>query len=127
MANILTLLRDIYKDKKSDIENRHWSRCEEIEKRLAKTNPQHRELTNRIQKKEEQRNKLREEINKAEQLKKKLFPEHWDAKRKATELLEEDYLNLRLKATVTGIPKEQIKTMVEDFHRRDYLAVVMGA
>ncbi len=31
-----------------------------------------------------------------------------------------------LKTTLNGIPKEQVKKMVEDIHNKDYLAIAMG-
>jgi predicted nuclease with TOPRIM domain len=128
MANgVLGLLKDIHGDKQSEIEKNYYNRCDEIEKRLAKENPKFQELTSKIKAKEQEKEKLNDEINKLEETKKKLFPRNWKAKDKAAEMLKEDYLNLRVKTTLNRIPKEQIKKMVEDFHKKDYLAIAMGA
>ena len=128
MANgVLALLKEIHHDKKDELERDYYDRCKEIEKRLAKENPKFRELTRKIKAKDEQVDKLREEIGKLEETKKELFPKHWDARAKAEETLKNDYLNLRVKTTLNGIPKEQVKRMIEDFHNRDYLAKAMGA
>ncbi|UCH70499.1 MAG: hypothetical protein JSV29_00495 [Candidatus Bathyarchaeota archaeon] len=128
MANgVLGLLKDIHSDKQSEIERNYYSKCEEIEKRLAKENQKFQELTGKIKARNEQIKKLRDEIDKLEETKKKLFPKNWDAKDKAVEMLKEDYLKLRVKTTLNGIPKEQVKKMVEDFHNKDYLAIAMGA
>ena len=128
MANgVLGLLKDIHSDKNSEIERDYYNRCEEIEKRLAKENPRFQELTRMIKAKEQEKMKLNGEINKLEENKKKLFPRQWDAKRKAEEMLKDDYLKLRVKTTLNGIPKERVKKMVEDFHKKDYLAIAMGA
>lgn len=127
MANgVLTLLRDIHHDKQSELERDYYQRCEEVEKQLAKENPKFRELTGKIKAKNEQRDKLREEIEKLEEAKKKLFPNAWDAKKKAEENLKNDYLKLRVKTTLNGMPKERVKKMVEQFHNKDYLAEAMG-
>ena len=128
MANgVLALLKDIHSDKKSELERDYYNRCEEIEKRLARENPKFKELADRIKQGNEQIEKLRDEIRKSEESKRKLFPRHWDAKDKAAEMLRDDYLKLRVKTTLNGIPKDQIKKMVEDFHKKDYLAIAMGA
>jgi len=128
MANgVLALLKEIHHDKKGELERDYYDRCQEIEKRLAKENPKFRELTGKIEAKNEQIDKLKEEIGKLEETKKKLFPKHWDARAKAEETLKNDYLNLRVKTTLNGIPEEQVKRMIEDFHNRDYLAKAMGA
>ena len=128
MANgVLTLLKDIHSDKQSELERNYYNRCKEIEKRLAKENPKFRELADKIKEGNEQIEKLRQEIRKFEESKKKLFPKQWDAKHKAAEMLKDDYLKLRVKTILNGIPKEQIKKMVEDFHDKDYLAIAMGA
>jgi len=128
MANgVLTLLKDIHRDKQGELERDYYRRCEEIEKRLAIENQKFRELTRKIKTKDEQIDTLREEIKKLEEMKKKLFPNHWDAKAKAEEILKNDYLSLRVKTTLNGIPKEQIKKMIENFHNKDYLAKAMGA
>ena len=124
---VLTLLKDIHRDKQSELERDYYRRCEEIEKRLAKENAKFRELVRKIKAKDEQIDKLREEIKKLEEMKKKLSPNHWDAKAKAKETLKNDYLSLRVKTTLNGIPKEQIKKMIENFHNKDYLAKAMGA
>ena len=117
MANgVLGLLKDIHSEKQS-----------EIEKQLARENPKFQELTGKKKAKEQEIQKLRDEINKLEETKKKLFPNSWDAKDKATKILKEDYLKLRVKTTLNGIPKEQVKKMVEEFHKKDYLAIAMGA
>ena len=126
-SGVLTLLRDIHSDKKLEIESDHYRRSKEIEKRLAKQNPKFRELAEKIKQANDQIDKLKDEIKKSEEIKRKLFPDHWDAKDIAEELLKRDYLKLRVKATLNGIPKEQIKKMVEDFHKKDYLAIAMGA
>jgi len=127
MANgVLDLLKEIHDDKKGELERDYYDRCQEIEKRLAKENPKFRELTGKIKARDEQIDKLREEIRKLEETKKKLFPKHWDAKARAEESLKNDYLNLRVKTTLNGIPKEQVKKMIEDFHNKDYLAKAMG-
>ena len=128
MANgVLGLLKDIHSDKQSEIEKDYYNKCEEIEKRLAKENPKFQELTSKIKARDEQIKKLRDEIDKLEETKRKLFPKSWDAKDKAAEILKEDYLNLRVKTTLNGIPKEQVKKMVEDFHKKNYLSLAMGA
>ena len=128
MANgVLTLLKDIRSDKQSELERNYYNRCEEIKKRLAKENPKFQELTSKIKAKEQQIKKLNEEVRKLGEAKKKLFPRSWDAKDKAVEMLKEDYLKLRVKTTLNGIPKEQVKKLVEDFHKKDYLAIAMGA
>ena len=128
MANgVLALLKEIHHDKKGELERDYYDRCQEIEKRLAKENPKFRELTEKIEARNEQIDTLKEEIGKLEEAKKKLFPKHWDARAKAEETLKNDYLNLRVKTTLNGIPKEQVKRMIEDFHNRDYLAKAMGA
>jgi len=128
MANgILGLLKDIHSDKQSEIEKDYYNKCEEIEKRLAKENPKFQELTSKIKAKEQQIEKLNEEVRKLGEAKKKLFPRNWDAKDKAAEMLKEDYLNLRVKTTLNGIPKEQVKKIVEDFHKKNYLSIAMGA
>ena len=128
MANgVLGLLKDIYSDKQSELEKDYYNRCDEIEKQLARDNPKFRELTGKIGTKYAQLEKLREEIHKLEETKNKLFLRQWDAKEKAVEMLKDDYLKLRLKTTLNGIPKEQVKKMVEDFHKKDYLAIAMGA
>ena len=128
MANgVLGLLKDIHSDKQSEIEKDYYNKREEIEKRLAKENPKFQELTNKIKVKEQEKEKLNDEIHKLEATKKKFFPLDWRAKSKVTELLKEDYLKLRVKTTLNGIPREQVKKMVEDFHKKDYLAVAMGA
>ena len=128
MANgVLGLLKDIHSDKQSEIEKDYYNKCEEIEKRLAKENPKFQELTSKIKARDEQIKKLRDEIDKLEETKRKLFPKSWDAKDKAVEILKEDYLNLRVKTTLNGIPKEQVKKMVEDFHKKNYLSIAMGA
>ena len=128
MANgILGLLKDIHRDKQSEIEKDYYNKCEEIEKRLTKENPKFQELTSKIKAKEQYIEKLDEEVRKLGEAKKKLFPRSWEAKDRAVEMLKEDYLKLRVKTTLNGIPKEQVKKMVEDFHDKDYLAVAMGA
>ena len=128
MANgVLGLLKDIHSDKQSEIEKDYYNKCEEIEKRLAKENPKFQELTSKIKARDEQIKKLRDEIDKLEETKRKLFPKSWKAKDKAVEILKEDYLNLRVKTTLNGIPKEQVKKMVEDFHKKNYLSIAMGA
>jgi len=128
MANgVLGLLKDIHNDKQSEIEKGYYNRCEEIEKRLAKENPKFQELTGKIKARDGQIQKLRDEIDKLEENKKRLFPGQWDAKNKAEGMLKDDYLKLRVKTTLNGIPKEQVKKMVEDFHKKDYLAIAMGA
>jgi len=124
---VLGLLKDIHSDKQSEIEKDYYNKCEDIEKRLAKENPKFQELTSKIKAKEQQREKLRDEIDKLEETKKKLFPQSWKAKDKAVEILKEDYLKLRVKTTLNGIPKEQVKKMVEDFHKKNYLSIAMGA
>jgi len=124
---ILGLLRDIHTDKHAEIERDHYSRCQEIEKKLARENPKLRELMNKINARTDQIEKLREEVNKLEETKRKLFPQHWEAKDRATKMLKEEYLNLRVKTTLNGIPKEQVKKMVEEFHNKDYLSIAMGA
>ena len=128
MANgVLGLLKDIHSEKQSELERDSYNRCEEIEKRLAKENPKFRELANKIDAKTEQIDKLREEIEKLKETKKKLFLEHWNARDRAAKMLKQDYLSLRVKTTLNGIPKKDVKKMIEDFHDKDYLAVVMGA
>ena len=128
MANgVLGLLKDIHSDKQSEIEKDYYNKCGEIEKRLAKENPKFQELTSKIKARNEQIKKLRDEIDKLEETKMKLFPRSWDAKDKAAEILKEDYLNLRVKTTLNGIPKEQVKKMVEVFHKKNYLSIAMGA
>jgi predicted nuclease with TOPRIM domain len=128
MANgVLGLLKDIHSDKQSEIEKDYYNKCGEIEKRLAKENPKFQELTSKIKARDEQIKKLRDEIDKLEETKRKLFPKSWDAKDKAVKILKEDYLNLRVKTTLNGIPKEQVKKMVEDFHKKNYLSIAMGA
>ena len=128
MANgVLGLLKDIHSDKQSEIEKDYYNKCEEIEKRLAKENPKFQELTSKIKARDEQIKKLRDEIDKLEETKRKLFPKSWDAKDKAVKISKEDYLNLRVKTTLNGIPKEQVKKMVEDFHKKNYLSIAMGA
>ena len=128
MANgVLGLLKDIHSDKQSEIEKDYYNKCGEIEKRLAKENPKFQELTSKIKARNEQIKKLRDEIDKLEETKKKLFPRSWDAKDKAAEILKEDYLNLRVKTTLNGISKEQVKKMVEVFHKKNYLSIAMGA
>jgi len=128
MANgVLGLLKDIHSDKQSELEKDYYNRCDEIEKQLERDNPKFRELTGKIGQKYAQIEKLREEIHKLEETKNKLFLRQWDAKEKAVEMLKDDYLKLRLKTTLNGIPKEQVKKMVEDFHKKDYLAIAMGA
>jgi len=124
---ILSLLRDIREEKQAELEKDHYSRCEEIERQLAKDSPKFRELTNKINLKELQIEKLREEIGKLRKTKNKLFPGQWDAKEKAAEILKEDYLKLRVKTTLDGIPKEKVKKLVEEFQKKDYLAIAMGA
>lgn len=127
MANgVLGLLREIFIDKKAELDRDFYSKSEEIEKQLEKENPKFRELTGEIKAKNEQRDKLREEIEKLEETKKKLFPNAWDAKKKAEENLKNDYLKLRVKTTLNGMPKERVKKMVEQFHNKDYLAEAMG-
>ena len=128
MANgVLGLLKDIHSDKQSEIEKDYYNKCEEIEKRLAKENPKFQELTSKIKAKVQQIEKLNEEVRKLGEVKTKLFPRSWDAKDKAVEILKEDYLNLRVKTTLNGIPKEQVKKMVEVFHKKNYLSIAMGA
>ncbi len=128
MANgVLTLLKAIHSAKPSELERNYHNRCEEIEKRLAKENPKYQELTSKTEAKEQQIQKLNEEVNKIGRARMKLFTRGWDAKEKAAEILREDYLKLRVKTTLNGIPKERIKKMVEDFHNKDYLAIAMGA
>jgi chromosome segregation ATPase len=128
MANgVLTLLKDIHRDKQGELERDYYQRREEIERQLAKENSRFRKLTGEIKAKNEQISKLREEIDRLEEAKKGLFPKHWDAKTKAEEILKNDYLKLRVKTTLNGIPREQVKKMIVDFHNRDYLAEAMGA
>jgi len=124
---VLGLLREIFIDKKAELDRDFYSKSEEIEKQLEKENLKFREMTKKINSKKAVINKLNKEISKLEETKKRLFPKKWDAKDKAEKMLKEDYLNLRVKTTLNGIPKERVKKMVEDFHSRDYLADAMGA
>jgi len=127
MANgILTLLKDIHQDKQRELDSNYYNRSDQIEKQLAKENPKYRELAGKIKAKKEQIEKISQEIEKLDETKAKLFPDAWKAKDKAAQMLKEDYLNLRVKTTLNGIPKEQVKKMVEDFHNKDYLAKAMG-
>ena len=123
---VLGLLKDIHSDKKAELERNFHNKCDEIEQRLAKENPKFLELIGKILAKDKQIEKLRDEMHKLQETKKKLFPRSWDAKDKAVEMLKEDYLKLRVKTTLNGIPKEQVKKLVEDFHKKDYLAIAMG-
>jgi len=128
MANgVLTLLRDIQRDRQCGIERDYRERSEGIEKQLAKENPKLSELTEKIKAKNEQMEKLREEIERLEDVKKKLFPDPWDTKEKAKENLQSDYLKLRVKTTLNVMSKEQVKKMVEQFQSKDYFAEAMGA
>ena len=124
---VLGLLKDIHSDKKAELERNYYNKRDEIEKRLAKENPKFQELTGKLKAREEQIVKLRDEIHKLQETKNKLFPGSWDAKDKAEKILKDDYLKLRVKTTLNGIPKEKVKKLVEDFHNKDYLAVAMGA
>ena len=124
---VLGLLKDIHSDKKAELERSYYNKRDEIEKRLAKENPKFQELTRKIKARDEQIEKLRDEIHKLQETKNKLFPGSWDAKDKAEKILKDDYLKLRVKTTLNGIPKEEVKKLVEDFHNKDYLAVAMGA
>ena len=124
---VLGLLKDIHSDKKAELERNYYNKRDEIEKRLAKENPKFQELTGKIKAREEQIVKLRDEIQKLQETKNKLFPGSWDAKDRAEKILKDDYLKLRVKTTLNGIPKEKVKKLVEDFHNKDYLAVAMGA
>ena len=128
MANgVLSLLKEIFTDKKAELDRDFYNKSEEIEKQLEEENPKFREMTKKLDSKKAMIDKLNEEISKIEETKKRLFPKNWDAKEKAEKMLKEDYLNLRLKATLNGIPKEKVKKMVEDSHNKDYLARAMGA
>lgn len=128
MANgVLGLLREIFIDKRAELDRDYYNKSEEIEKQLEKENPKFREMTRKINSKKAVIGKLNKEMRKLEEAKKRLFPKNWDAKDKAEKMLKEDYLNLRVKTTLNGIPKEKVKKMVEDFHNRDYLAKAMGA
>jgi septation ring formation regulator EzrA len=124
---VLGLLKDIHSDKKAELEMNYYNKRDEIEKRLAKENPKFQELTGKIKAREEQIVELRDEIQKLQETKNKLFPGSWDAKDRAEKILKDDYLKLRVKTTLNGIPKEKVKKLVEDFHNKDYLAVAMGA
>ena len=122
MANgVLGLLKDIHSDKKAELERNYYNKRDEIEKRLAKENPKFQELTGKIKAKDEQIVKLRDEIQKLQETKNKLFPGSWDAKDRAEKILKDDYLKLRVKTALNGIPKEKVKKLVEDFHNKDYL------
>ena len=124
---VLGLLKDIHNEKKAELERNYHIKSDEIEKRLAKENPKFQELLGKMIAKDEQIQKLRDEIQKLQETKKKLFPGSWDAKEKAEKILKDDYLKLRVKTTLNGIPKEKVKKLVEDFHNKDHLAVAMGA
>lgn len=126
-TGVLGLLREIFIDKKAELDRDFYSKSEEIEKQLEKENPKFREMIRKINSKKAVIDKLNKEMSKLEEAKKRLFPKKWDAKDTAVKMLKEDYLNLRLKTTLNKIPKEKVKKMVEDFHNRDYLAKAMGA
>jgi hypothetical protein len=76
--------------------------------------------------KKELREKLNGEIDELERARNKLVPIKLNAKDKAQDKLRKEYLELRVKATLDGIPKEKVKKLVEDFHNKDYLAEAMG-
>jgi len=126
-TGVLGLLREVFTDKKAELQRDSYNRSQEIEKRLAKENPKFREMMKRISRNQEQIDRLREERVALDETRKRLFPKSWDAKGKAEHALREDYLKLRVQTTLDGISKEKVKKLVEDFHNKDYLADAMGA
>jgi len=125
-GGILSLLREIFTDKLTAIERDYYNRCEELEKQVAKKNPEFRKIMEKIEAKEKLKLNLNEEIDELERARNKLVPIKLNAKDKAQDKLRKEYLELRVKATLDGIPKEKAKKLVEDFHNKDYLAEAMG-
>jgi chromosome segregation ATPase len=125
-GGILSLLREIFSDKMADLDRNYYARSEELEKQLAKKNPAFREITEKIKAKEKLKLDLNDEIDELERVRNKLVPKKLDAKDKAEEKLRKEYLELRVKATLEGIPKEKVKKLVEDFQSKDFLAEAMG-
>ena len=125
-GGILSLLREIFSDKLAAIDRDYYNRCEELEKQVAKKNPEFRKIMEEIDAKEKLKLNLNEEIDELEKTKHKLVPSRLNAKDKAQDKLRKEYLELRVKATLDGIPKEKVKKLVEDFYKKDYLAEAMG-
>jgi len=126
MTGVLTLLKDIHKDKAEQIEKQYWNKAQEIEKELQKR-PEYKKMTANIDEIQKQIEKLEDKKAEMQKQRDKAFPDKWQARDRANKQLQQDYLDLRVKTTLNGIPKERVKKMVEDFHNKDYLAKAMGS
>ena len=125
-GGILSLLREIFSDKMADLDRNYYTRGEDVEKQLAKKNLEFREIMKKLEAKEKLKLDLNDEIDELEQTKHKLVPSRLNARDKAQDKLKKEYLELRVKATLDGIPKEKLKKLVEDFQSKDFLAEAMG-
>jgi len=121
MAGVLTLLKDIHKEKSEQIKRKYWSKAQQIEKEFQKR-PEYKKISANINDIEKQIEKLDGKRAELRKQRDKLFPDKWQTRDMANKQLQQDYLELRVKATLEGMPKEKVKKIIEDFHDKDYLA-----
>jgi len=122
---VFGLLKDIFTEKLAELDRNYYEKSESLEKALSK-NPRYQQIEGQIQTVQQQIASLDKELDKLKDQKREEFPQSWNAKQVAEQLLREDYLDLRVKATLNGTPKEEVKKLVKRFHEKDYLKAAMS-
>ena len=122
---VLGLLKHIFTEKRSELDRDYHEKTKMVEKDFLR-NPRYRQMERAIQALQQKIDRMKEDLGKLEEQKHKDFPQGWAAKERAERLLREDYLDLRVKATLNGMPRDEVKKMIKVFREKDYFRAVTG-
>jgi predicted nucleic acid-binding Zn-ribbon protein len=110
---VAALIRDIQKMKAQEIEQRYYSKHEELEEKV-KGMEEYQKLQKQIDELEKQEKKVRKEMDK--------LTGHlggvWEFRDKAVERLKEEFIKVRIE--VMGKEIEEVKRIITEFSKKEF-------
>lgn len=110
---VALLIKDVYKLKQQEIEQKYYKKHEELKAKVKKT-AEYQKLQKRMDELENQEKELRKEMDKLAGH----LGEAWNFRENAIERLQEEFVKVRIE--VMGKEVEEVKKTITEFSKREF-------